>query len=86
MPELCRFYGIIVRMFYADHTPPHFHAVYQGEQVEVNIDTLEIIAGQMRRRALALVLEWAALHRDELRRAWDLASRNQEPVKIAPLD
>ncbi len=86
MPELCRFYGIIVRMFYADHPPPHFHAVYQGEQVEVSIDALEIIAGQMRRRALALVLEWAALHRDELRRAWDLASRNQEPAKIDPLD
>jgi hypothetical protein len=57
MPELCRFYGIILRVFYEDHPPPHFHAVYQGEQVEVNIGTLEIIAGQMRRPALALVLE-----------------------------
>lgn len=56
MPELCRFYGIIIRMFYADHAPPHFHAVYQGEQVEVDINTLEIVAGHMRRRALALVL------------------------------
>lgn len=86
MPELSRFYGIIVRMFYADHAPPHFHAVYQGEQVEINIATLEVIAGQMRRRALALVLEWAALHRPELRQAWDQASQNQTPAKIAPLD
>lgn len=86
MPELSRFYGIIIRMFYGDHPPPHFHAVYQGEEVQVSIESLEVIKGRMRRRALALVLEWAALHREELRRAWDVASRNQEPDKIEPLD
>lgn len=86
MPELIRFYGIIIRMFYGDHPPPHFHAVYQGEEVQVSIESLEVIKGRMRRRALALVLEWAALHREELRRAWDVASRNQEPDKIEPLD
>jgi Domain of unknown function (DUF4160) len=86
MPELSRFYGIIIRMFYGDHPPPHFHAVYQGEQVQININTLEVIEGQIRRRALALVLEWAALHRDELRQAWDLASQNQELPKIEPLE
>ena len=86
MPELSRFYGIIIRMFHGDHPPPHFHAVYQGEQVQININTLEVSAGSMRRRALALVLEWAAVHREELRQAWDLASRNQEPSKIEPLE
>lgn len=86
MPELSRFYGIIVRMFYGDHSPPHFHAVYQGEEVQINIETLAVMNGSMPRRALALVLEWAALHRDELRQAWDLASQNQEPSKIEPLD
>ncbi len=86
MPELSRFYGIIIRMFYGDHPPPHFHAVYQGEQVKVDINTLEVIEGRMSRRALALVFEWAALHRAELRRAWELASTNQEPFKIAPLE
>lgn len=86
MPELSRFYGIIVRMFYGDHPPPHFHAVYQSEEIKVNINTLEIIEGAMSRRAQALVLEWAALHRVELRRAWELASRNQEPSKIPPLE
>ena len=86
MPELSRFYGIIIRMFYGDHPPPHFHAVYQGEQVQVNIHTLEVIEGQMSRRALALVLEWAALHRGELRQAWEQASTNQEPSKIPPLE
>jgi hypothetical protein len=86
MPELSRFYGIIIRMFYGDHVPPHFHAVYQGEEIKVNINTLEVIEGDMSHRAQALVLEWAALHRTELRRAWELASVNEEPSKIAPLE
>jgi len=86
MPELSRFYGIIIRMFYGDHPPPHFHAVYQDDEIKVNIDTLEVIEGSMKRRAQALVLEWAALHRAELRRAWELASTNQETFKIAPLE
>ena len=86
MPELSRFYGIIIRMYYDDHPPPHFHAVYQGEEVQVDIKTLEVMKGRIRRRALVLVLEWAALHRGELRRAWNVASRNQEPDKIEPLD
>ena len=63
-----------------------FHAVYQGEEIQVNIDTLEVIEGQMSRRAVALILEWATLHRTELRQAWALASTNQQPFKIAPLD
>ncbi|HXR06890.1 MAG TPA: DUF4160 domain-containing protein [Candidatus Acidoferrum sp.] len=86
MPELSRFYGIIVRMFYGDHPPPHFHAIYQGGQISVNINTLEVIEGRMSRRAQALVLEWAELHRGELQEAWDLASRNLEPSKIQPLE
>jgi hypothetical protein len=86
MPELSRFYGIIIRMFYGDHAPPHFHAVYQGEEVQINIATLEIIKGNMSRRAMALVLEWAALHRTELHEAWNSASENREPSKIQPLE
>ena len=86
MPELSRFYGIVIRMFYGDHPPPHFHAVYQEEQVRVDIHTPEIIAGRMTPRALALILEWAALHRAELRRAWELTSTNREAFKTAPLE
>ena len=86
MPELSRFYGIIIRMFYGDHAPPHFHAVYQGEHIQVNINTLEVMEGDMRRRARMLVLECAALHGPELRQAWEAASQNQEPSKIAPLE
>ena len=73
-------------MFYGDHAPPHFHAVYQGGEIKVNIHTLEVMEGVMARRAQVLVLEWAALHRTELRQAWELASTNKEPSKIAPLE
>ncbi len=69
MPELSRFYGIIVRMFYGDHPPPHFHAVYQNGEIKVDTNTLEIIEGAVSRRAQALIIEWVALHRAELRRA-----------------
>jgi hypothetical protein len=86
MPELSRFYGIIIRMFYGDHAPPHFHAVYQGRVIMVNIETLEVMEGSMSPRAQKLILEWADLHREDLRQAWDRASRNQEPSKIPPLD
>jgi hypothetical protein len=86
MPELCRFYGIIIRMFSGDHPPPHFHAVYQGEEVQVNLLTLEVLRGDLPQRALALVLEWAVLHRDELRDAWEATSHNQEPDRIKPLE
>jgi Domain of unknown function (DUF4160) len=64
----------------------HFHAVYQGEEIKVNINTLVVLEGDMTRRAQALVLEWAALHWTELRQAWELASANKEPSKIAPLE
>lgn len=86
MPELSRFYGIIIRMFYGDHPPPHFHAAYQGDEIKVDINTLEVIEGTMSRRAASLVLEWATLHQAELRQAWDSASANLQPSKIAPLE
>jgi hypothetical protein len=86
MPEISRFYGIIIRMFYDDHPPPHFHAAYHGQEVQVGIHTLEILKGTIPRRAMALVLEWAAVHRADLQHAWELASRNQQPPRIEPLD
>ena len=57
MPEMSRFYGIIIRMYFSDHNPPHFHAEYQGKQAEYNIKTLEVIAGKIPKRANALILE-----------------------------
>ncbi len=86
MPRVSEFFDVVIYIYYSDHAPPHFHAVYQGEEVQVDIETLEVVKGRMSRRALALVLEWAALHRAELRQAWEDASHNREPSKIEPLD
>lgn len=85
MPEVSRFYGIVIRIHYADHNPPHFHATYQGDMVEVAIETLAVLDGGIPARALGLVMEWAALHRAELADDWRLASEGREPKKIAPL-
>ena len=85
MPELCRFYGIVIRMYFDDHGPPHFHAVYGGEEVVVAIDSLTVLHGQLPPRALGLVVEWALLRQAELKEAWDLAKRLESPGRIAPL-
>lgn len=86
MPEISRFFGIVIRMFYNDHEPSHFHAAYGDHEALIAIDTLAVIRGQLPRRALALVLEWAALHREELRHDWMLARTGQPPQPIEPLD
>jgi hypothetical protein len=85
MPEISRFYGILIKMFHNDHPPPHFHAEYGGQQMVVGIDALAIIAGKLPARATGLVMEWAAEHREELRHVWEQA-RNQEPLdRVDPL-
>jgi hypothetical protein len=86
MPEISRFFGIIIRIFFSDHDPPHFHAVYGEHEALIEIETLAVYRGDLPRRALALVLEWAALHRPELRRDWDLARTGRSPEPIAPLE
>ena len=85
MPEISRFYGIVIRMFFDDHQPPHFHAQYGGKEVIVHIDTLAVIAGALPPRALGLVMEWAALHRDELKSDWNKAKDLKPLEKIDPL-
>jgi hypothetical protein len=59
MPEICRFYGIVIQMYYADHPPPHFHACYSARKATVDIETLGFIEGQLPARARGLVIEWA---------------------------
>ncbi len=86
MPTLSSFYGIVIQMFWNDHAPPHFHALYGEYEVLVNIRTLEIMKGQMPRRALSLILEWASLHRSELMEDWELCVTRQSPKKILPLE
>jgi hypothetical protein len=85
MPEICRFYGIIIAMFYDDHNPPHFHARYGKDRVAIEISSLRVLEGNIPPRALGLVMEWASQHQKELQSDWDLARENQSPKKIAPL-
>lgn len=73
-------------MFWGDHAPPHFHALYAEYEVLINIHTLEVVRGSMPLRALALVLERASAHRAELLEDWTLCEQNQSPKKISPLE
>jgi uncharacterized protein DUF4160 len=86
MPELSRFFGIVIRMFFSDHEPAHFHALYGEHEALIEIHTLKVYRGSLPRRAMALVLEWAALHREELREDWDKARAGHTPTPIAPLE
>jgi hypothetical protein len=85
MPEICRFYGIIIAIFYNEHNPPHFHARYGDQKASISIRDLAIIEGFLPPRALGLVMEWAAMHQNELLNAWQQAKDNQPPGKINPL-
>jgi hypothetical protein len=85
MPEISRFYGIVIRIFYGDHPPPHFHAVYGSDVAKIDIDSLTVIDGHLPPRALAITMEWASLHQAELREAFHKAANLQTPGKIAPL-
>ena len=85
MPELSRFYGIVIKMYYNDHAPPHFHAEYGGSVMLVAIDSLAVIAGKLPPRATGMVLEWAVQHQQELRESWDLARQMHPLNRIDPL-
>lgn len=86
MPEISRFFGIVIKMYFNDHLPPHFHAEYGEYVAELSIETLEILRGYLPQRALGLVLEWAVFHRGELRANWAQA-RAQNPLSpIKPLE
>jgi hypothetical protein len=85
MPTICYFYGIAIQMFWNDHAPPHFHALYGDDEAVISIETVEVIRWRLPRRALALVQEWAEAHRTELMEDWELCRLRQTPRKIAPL-
>lgn len=84
MPELSRFFGIVIFMNYNDHEPPHFHARYQEQEVTIQIET-GMIEGRMSKRALRMVLEWFDKHQQRLLENWERAKRRQALVKIPPL-
>ena len=85
MPTISYFYGIAIQMFWNDHAPPHFHALYGEDEAVITIETLEVSRGGLPRRARALVLEWADAHRPELMENWTLCRLRQTPRRIEPL-
>jgi len=66
MPEISRFFGIVIRMYFDDHNPPHFHAYYAGKEAKIGIQPVVVLQGALPRRALSLVFEWAAIHQLQL--------------------
>ncbi|WP_289225525.1 DUF4160 domain-containing protein [Bacteroides acidifaciens] len=84
MPEISRFYGIIITMFINEHNPPHFHVEYQDYKAMITIED-GIVMGALPRRALNLVYEWLDLHKDELLENWKRIESNQNLQKIEPL-
>lgn len=86
MPTLSVFYGILIQMFFQDHAPPHFHALYAEHEALIDIRTLQVIGkGSCPDAPWLSSWEWAEAHQDELVEAWDLCARNKMPNKIAPL-
>jgi hypothetical protein len=88
MPELSRFFGIIIRMYaepFAPHQRPHFHAYYQEQAAVYGLDTVELISGALPHRQRRLVEAWAELHREELMQDWRLLQQGRRPQPIAPL-
>lgn len=81
MPEVSRFLGIVIAMFYRDHSPAHFHATYGTVAIETGV-----VSGQFPNRALRHVLEWLDLHRAELLENWELARQRETLKRIAPLE
>ena len=81
MPTISSFFGIVIRMYYDDHSPPHFHAYYSGHNASIEIATLQVITGSLPKRALSMVLEWAFMHRSELTKNWKLADSIRDQLK-----
>ena len=86
MPEICRFFGVIIVMNFREHNPPHFHAIYGEDEAIIGINDLKTIEGKLPRRIKAAVLEWADEHREELLHNWNLSQSGKLPQKINPLE
>jgi len=85
MPEISRFLGIVIAMYYKEHEPPHFHAKYGNQTGVFSIAELKLIEGGLPKRVISLVIEWAFEHRDELMEDWELAITKRPLRKIPPL-
>ena len=85
MPEISRFFGIVITMYFDEHNPPHFHARYGSDRAAIEIETLRVREGRLPSRALGLVIEWASEHQEELIANWDAARLDAPLSRIAPL-
>ncbi len=85
MPEISRFFGIVIKMYFDEHNPPHFHAEYGDDEALININTMAVIAGELPSRALGLVIEWASMHQNDLKKEWEKARNLESLGKILPL-
>lgn len=85
MPEICRFYGIVIKMYYEEHNPPHFHAEYGADEALIDIRSFAVFAGKLPPRALGLVMEWAMQHRQELLDLWENAKQQRVLHRVEPL-
>ena len=86
MPEVSRFFGIVIRMYFDEHLPPHFHAIYGGYEAQVGIDPIKVLEGKLPHRGISMVIEWAALHQRELMNNWERLRNDQPILKIKPLE
>lgn len=85
MPRISSFYGIVITMYYDDHSPPHFHAEYAEHEAKIGMDTLDTLRGHLPSRQMKLVRRWAELHRNELLANWKRARTDEPLTSIAPL-
>ena len=85
MPQISRFFGIIISMYFNDHNPPHFHAQYSENECLISIGDLSVILGKIPNRALGMVIEWATIHQEELLENWEKAVNLESLSKVLPL-
>ena len=85
MPHISSFLGVVIRMHYLDHNPPHFHAIYGEYEGIVDIERVELIAGHLPSRVFSVVAEWVSLHQTELNHNWERARSKQALLAIDPL-
>ena len=86
MPQISRFFGIIITMNYSEHPPPHFHVRYSGQRAIIAIETLTLLQGRLSPRVLGMVIEWAIIHQNDLLENWQLARQHAPLQKVEPLE
>ena len=86
MPRISKYYGIAIYMYFQDHAPPHFHAIYGEHEALIEISSARTLEGELPKRAAKLVKAWTKLHRRELQLNWERAQAGEALHQIDPLD